>query len=63
MVLNYGHSKGFYGVAVAALKILNPTADAITMVRERLESNLDWECLPEDSSEFLMRMTRLEDDV
>ncbi len=64
VVLNYAHTMGrtFYGVARAALKHLNPEADAVAMVRDRQSANLDWERLPEDSSEFLMRMTRQENE-
>ncbi len=51
---------GFWGVANAALKILEPQADAIGSIQQRLAGNLDWERLPEDSSEFLMRITRQE---
>lgn len=51
---------GFWGIANAALNILDPQADAIGAISERLAANLDWERLPEDSSEFLMRITRQE---
>lgn len=58
VVLNVAHGEsGFWGVANAALKILCPNADAIKTVGERLAANLDWERLPEDDSEFLMRIT------
>jgi len=62
VVLNCAHTEGsgFWAVANAALKLLCPDADAVGMVGERLAANLDWEKLPEDSSEFLMRITRQE---
>lgn len=62
VVLNCAHTEGggFWGVANAALKLLCPDADAVGMIGERLAANLDWEKLPEDSSEFLMRITRQE---
>lgn len=62
VVLNCAHTEGggFWGVANAALKRLGPDADAVGMIGERLAANLDWEKLPEDSSEFLMRVTRQE---
>ncbi|MBL8866007.1 MAG: hypothetical protein JNK93_10660 [Planctomycetia bacterium] len=47
-------------MADAALKLLYPDADAVGMVGERVAANLDWEKLPEDSSEFLSRITRQE---
>ena len=60
VVLNYAHTMGhnFFPVAHGALKQLYPTTDAMEMVRNKLAENLDWEQLPEDSSEFLMRITR-----
>ncbi|MGL6074599.1 MAG: ImmA/IrrE family metallo-endopeptidase [Fimbriiglobus sp.] len=62
VILNCAHSEGgdFWRIANAALKLLDPNADAIGMISERMAGNLDWEKLPEESSEFLMRMTRQE---
>lgn len=48
----------FYPVGVAALKVLEPEADAIGLVREKMAERLDWSRLPEDSSEFLLRVTQ-----
>ncbi len=60
LVLNCAHAMGgsFWGVANAALKILDPTPDAVGTIGDRFTANLDWERLPEDSSEFLTRVTR-----
>jgi IrrE N-terminal-like domain len=60
VVLNYAYSmgNGFFSVARGALNHLYPNADALETVRNRLAVNLDWEQLPEDSSDFLMRITR-----
>ena len=65
VVLNYAHHAGpaFFPVARAALKHLDPVADAVAQVRERLAANLDWERLPQDSSVFLARMTRQEEEA
>ena len=62
VILNWAHNEGssFWAIAIAALKLLNPDADAVSMIGERMAANLDWEKLPEDSSEFLMRITRQE---
>ena len=62
VILNCAHTVGggFWGIANAALKIIDPAADAVGTIGERLAANLDWERLPEDSSEFLMRITRQE---
>jgi len=65
VALNYGHSmtgSNFFPVARGALKLIHPGVNAIDLVREKLAEKLDWERLPEDSSEFLMRMTRQEVD-
>jgi hypothetical protein len=63
-VLNYAHSMGssFFAVARSALNRLEPNADAVGMIRNRLAEKLDWSRIPEDSSEFLMRITRQESD-
>jgi hypothetical protein len=60
VVLNHAHSMGkdFFAVANAALKLLEPHADAVGMLRAKMAECLDWSRLPEDSSEFLMRVTR-----
>lgn len=59
-MLNYAYGMGgsFWGVANAALNILDPNPDAVGAIGDRFAANLDWERLPEDSSEFLMRVTR-----
>ncbi len=63
IVLNYAHTMStagdqFWGVANAALKHLEPFADAPTLVREALAANLDWSALPGDASEFVARVTK-----
>ena len=60
VVLNYAHSMGqsFFPVAQAALKNLDPHDDAVAKVRSKMAGNLDWSRLPEDSSEFLMRVSQ-----
>jgi hypothetical protein len=50
--------KSFFPVGLAALKLLDPHDDAVAKVRAKMAGNLDWSRLPEDSSEFLMRVTR-----
>lgn len=62
VILNYAHSMGddFYAVGNAALKRLDPHANAIKIIRATLADRLDWSRLPEDSSEFLMRVTEHE---
>lgn len=62
VVLNYAYTmgNGFWGVANAALAILEPRRDALGMVRRKLAEHLDWSNLPEDSSKFLMRVSKAE---
>jgi len=59
VILNYAHNMGadFFAVASAALARLEPDADATQIIRAALADRLDWSRLPEDSSEFLMRVT------
>jgi hypothetical protein len=60
VVLNYAYSMGqdFYAVANAALARLEPHANAVDAIRSVMADRLDWSRLPDDSSEFLMRVTR-----
>jgi Zn-dependent peptidase ImmA (M78 family) len=59
VALNYGFSmsKSFFAVATAALNLLYPKDTPIPLLRKKMAENLDWSKLPEDSSEFLMRVT------
>jgi hypothetical protein len=52
--------KSFWPVANAALKLLEPKREALKTVRAKMAENLDWSNLPEDSSEFLMRISQSE---
>lgn len=59
IVLNYSNNKGssFLALGNAALRLISPHADAPKALHEQMASNLDWSGIPEDSSEFLMRVT------
>lgn len=59
VVLNYANTMGpgFYAVANAALKQLPPTQSAARQIHAAMAGQLDWSRLPEDSSEFLLRVT------
>lgn len=63
VVLNYAHNIGnrFFAVANAALAHLEPKRHALEIVRRKMAEHLDWSRLPEDSSEFLMRVTQSRD--
>ena len=58
VVLNYADAMGteFFAVANAALKKLDPDPNAVGQVRAALAANLNWDQLPSDTSEFLMRV-------
>lgn len=58
IILNYSDFKGkdFFRLGNAALQLLYPHADSISVVGEKMAENLDWSEIPEDSSEFLMRV-------
>jgi len=60
--INYAHTMGkaFWPVANAALSILEPRRDALGILRRKMAEHLDWSRLPEDSSEFLMRVSQAE---
>ena len=62
VILNCAYTEGgdFWKIANAALKMLNPAANAVGSIGKRMVAQLNWERLPEDSSEFLMRITRQE---
>ena len=62
IVLNYAHTMGqnFWQVAMAALILLEPKRDALKTVQRKMARHLDWSSLPEDSSEFLMRLSQAE---
>ena len=49
LVLNYAYGMGgsFWGVANAALKLLDPNPGAVETIGEKFETNLDWERLSE----------------
>jgi len=46
-----------WGLAHATLNKLDPDPDAPQMIRSQIEDYLDWKALPEESAEFLARIT------
>ena len=62
IVLNCAYQMGndFFAVANAALKLLEPQADAVGLVRSRMLAHLDKTMLSEDTYEFILRATRAE---
>jgi hypothetical protein len=61
-VLNYAASMGptFFAVANAALRLIEPQADAPGLIRRKLAENLDWSKLPGTSAEFVQRVVGAE---
>ncbi len=57
IVLNYAWVQNEWAVANAALKILEPNANAVGLVRTKMHNLLDWERLPADSQRFLAKVT------
>lgn len=62
IALEYAYTMGsdFWPVANAALSILEPRRNALGIIRQKMAEHLDWSSLPEDSSEFLMRVSKAE---
>jgi hypothetical protein len=66
IILNYAHSmerkhpgRSNWPTATAALNIVECEASALAFIRRRMNEELDWASLPEDSSEFLRRVSRI----
>jgi Zn-dependent peptidase ImmA (M78 family) len=67
IVQNYAYSMGkmprkknrtFWPVAQAALNILEPDRNALDLVRKKMLEEVDWSSLPDESGEFLKRITK-----
>lgn len=61
-VLNftYNHPKRPWGLANATLKELRPDANAPEIIRSSLQENLDWSSLPDESADFLARVSGID---
>ena len=57
IAMNYSWNSENYPVAMAALKIVEPHADAVGIIRRYMRDRLDWEQISEESAEFLERMS------
>jgi hypothetical protein len=60
IVLNCAYQMGgdFFALANAALRLLEPHADAVALVRSRMIAYLDKTKLPKDTYDFILRVTR-----
>ena len=63
VALNYAWGQGFMPVGMAALRLIEPNARAIDTIREKMLIRLNWELLPEESGEFLRRVTDTDNQV
>lgn len=57
VALNYAHGADRFGVANAALALIEGKVDVSARVNRRLQTELDWERLTDDDAEFVERMT------
>lgn len=58
VALSYGWThKQHWGTVGAALSLLEPNGDGPALVRSRLTARLEWDELPEESGEYLQRIT------
>ncbi|GDX40710.1 hypothetical protein LBMAG21_10020 [Armatimonadota bacterium] len=57
IALSHGRVNNRWGLANGALKIIEPSPNAVALVRERIKRNLDPELLSRDSADYLMRIT------
>jgi Zn-dependent peptidase ImmA (M78 family) len=57
IALNYANGIGKFSIANAALNILEPNVDAPALVREKMQLNLDLTQIPEDSADFLFKIS------
>lgn len=62
VVLNYANSNNDYPTAQQALKILNPKADAIALIKSKMISNLKLDELSEESLDYFSKITGITGD-
>lgn len=59
IALNYGNTTRKFDIANKALNLLEPNTDAVAFIREKMIANLDLEQIPEDSAEFLFKISAI----
>ena len=52
--------KNYWGLATAALKILEPDVNAMLTIRNAMQRHLDLERLPDENRDFLLRITGID---
>ncbi len=60
IVLNYARTTGYWPVAITALQLLEANGDGTETIRAHAVASLVWERMPEESQEYLKRVTRSE---
>lgn len=60
VALNYAYHFKNFPLAQQALRILDPTADAISLIKSKMKSYLNLENLSEENLEFFLKVTALE---
>jgi len=57
---NFAHGRGIYGLANGACAIIEPNAQPLRIIREKMLANLDLGALSDDDAEFLTRVAGME---
>lgn len=58
IALSYAHYLGHWGVGIAALKLIEPNADAPKLINKYMSENTNKEMIPEDSYDYLIKITK-----
>jgi hypothetical protein len=62
IALNYAFHRGHMAVGQGALNLLYPQADAIGIIRHKLQERLNWHELSDDTAEYLRRICGLDSE-
>jgi len=57
IALNYAYNQDFIPVGMKALGLLEPEADAVSLINEKMLQHLDRDMIPQDSFEWLLHVT------
>lgn len=59
LALSYGYRLKKFPIANKALEIIEPNIDAVALVQQKMQENLDFTQIPEDSAEFLCKISAM----
>ncbi|MDO8550001.1 MAG: hypothetical protein Q7S39_07625 [Ignavibacteria bacterium] len=62
IVLNYAYATKNYSLAQQALKVLDPKADAVNLVKSKMKNYLNFDSLSEENFEFFTKITAMADN-